>query len=282
MNDIQRLERLYGAAGRELRSMLLGLDPASYSEIRAEAIRDQARGLVRILNVAVDRWASAAIPRAYAKGARTAKTALEILGRVPVRPPIEDRRRRLIDDLMVILIRANNSIPTTVDRYLAVSALAARTLSTAQVQEFEYAQVAGDVERLAAEAVAQQQSRGKLAAAIRDTLREVVVDDQFIQIGNRMYRMSKYATLVARTTLRDAQTAATLDLCDQYDNDLVEVSDHGTVCEVCQEFEGKIFSRSGRSMQYPLLTYNIPAHPHCEHSVHPTSIEAIEARKKWG
>ena len=282
MNDIQRLERLYGAAGRELRSLLLGLDPASYSEVRAEAIRGKARDVVRMLNVAVNRWANTAIPRSYAKGERTARTALEILGKKPVRPPIEDRRRRLIDDLMVILIRANNSIPQTVDRYLAVASLAARTLSTAQVQEFSFSEAEVELGKKAAEAVATEQSRGWLSGQVRDYLFGMLEDDEFIEINGRMYRMKKYAELVARTTMREAQTAATLDLCREYENDLVIISDHGCDCDLCEQYEGKTYSISGRSMKHPMLPDSPPFHPNCKHSMLPTSEDAEELRKEYG
>ena len=119
MNDIDRLQGIYGAAGRELRRSLWAINPANYSDVRAATASAKAKEIARVLNVAAERWASEAIPRAYAKSARVSKTALEILGRKPRRKTYDDRRRRLIDDLSVILIRANGSIPKIVERYLA-------------------------------------------------------------------------------------------------------------------------------------------------------------------
>ena len=141
MNDIERLERIYGAAGRELRR-ILSLEPG--------VARARAREIVKVLNMAVDKWANEAVPRAYAQAARRTRVSLEILGRKRRHPPIEDRPRRLIDDLMLLLIRANNSIPVTVDRYLSAAALAARTVGAARVREFSFSQAEGDIGRLAA------------------------------------------------------------------------------------------------------------------------------------
>jgi len=280
MNDIDRLQGIYGAAGRELRQSLRAINPANYSDIRAAAASTKAKEIARVLNVAAERWASEAIPRAYAKSVRVSKTALEILGRKPRRKTYDDRRRRLIDDLSVILIRANGSIPKIVERYLAAAALASKVVKTTQVREFQYAEASEDIERIAADAMKKELSRGTLSSQVRDYLYDLIEDDQFIEIGGRMYRMKKYADLIARTTLREAQTAATIDLCHDYENDLVQWSDHATECELCKPFEGRIYSISGRSSEYPPLEEEPPIHPNCEHSLLPTSEEAIAVREE--
>jgi len=273
MNDIQRLERIYGAAGRELRR-ILSLEPG--------VARVRAREIVKVLNMAVGKWANDAIPRAYAKGARRTRTSLEILGRKRRHPPVEDRPRRLIDDLMLLLIRANNSIPTTVDRYLAAVAVAERTVGAARVREFSFSQAEGDIGRLAAEAELKEKSRGWLSQQVKVFLRTLIEDDEFIEINGRMYRMNKYAELVARTTMRESQTAATLDLCNQYENDLVVISDHGTDCEECEEFEGNTYSISGTSTEYPMLEDEPPFHPNCKHVLLATSEEGIALERERG
>lgn len=282
MNDIERFERLYGAAGRELRRLVLGVSPLDYSDAKAMEVRSKVGELVRALNVAVVRWAEQAIPRSYARGARTARTALEILGRKPRKPILFDARRKLIDDTATVLIKANNSIPATVDKYLALVSQAARVVVAAPLQEFSFGEAEGELGRRAAEAVAQEKSRGWLSGQVRDFLRGLIEDDEFIEIGGRMYRMKKYADLVARTTLREAQTAATRDLCGQYENDLVVISDHGCDCDVCEEYEGNVYSLSGHSMNYPMLEDAPPFHPNCKHSMLPTSEAAIRVQKEYG
>jgi hypothetical protein len=246
-------------------------------------VMKETRLLVDVMNEAVMDWAESAIPRSYAKGERTARTALEILGKKPRKPAFTDSRRGIIDDTATVLIRANNSIPATVEQYLGLMATAARAYqgASAQIQEFQYYQAAGTLDALAEEAVRQQQARSTLSAKLKDFFRTFVEDDAFIQIGNRMYRMSKYAEMVARTTLREAQTAATKDLCNQYENDLVQWSDHGTVCDECGEYEGKIYSLSGHHPTYPLIEAEPPLHPNCMHSLLPTSDIALEARERF-
>jgi len=280
MNDTERLERIYNVAARELRRMLYSLEGSKYTAMAAGAAHNRALEITRVLNVTVDNWAGEAIPRAYKKGAAVARTALEILGKKPLRPPFEDKRRRLQDDLVVLLIKANNSIPTIVDRYLASAMMAERAVQGAQLQEFSFDEVKDDVEAMAKKAVQTEASRGELSRTVRDYLRDQIGQGEFLEIKGRSYKMNKYAELVGRTTMRDAQTAATLDLCHQYENDLVQVSSHGTVCEICAQYEGKVYSISGKTPGYPILDARTPFHPNCEHSLLPTSLEAIAEEEK--
>jgi hypothetical protein len=278
MNDLERLGRIYGAAGRELRAMLLTLDLSTYTDAKGAVVMMKTRELVKVMNFAVNDWAEDVVPREYAKAERKARTALEILGKRPRKMKVIDRKRKLIDDTVLIMIKANNSIPGTVGRYLAITSTAARQAQYVRLQEFSFGEAERDIGRLAAEAELKEKSRGWLSSQIRDFLRGLIEDDEFIEIGGRMYRMKKYAELVARTTMRESQTAAVLDLCNQYDNDLVQISDHGTDCDVCEEFEGNIYSISGKSPNYPPLEDEPPYHPNCKHSMQATSEEAVEVR----
>jgi len=285
MDDIKRLEAIYRVTGRELRQLLLSASVRS--SIGSGAVQVRVRNMVSDLNRAVDLWAADAIDLAYAKGAAKARTSLQILGRRPMRGQTIDRPRILHDDLMLTLIKANNSIPSIVDRFLATEQLAERAateldLSRAKVQEFSYSEAEDHIQRIARNAVKQDISRKSLTKRILDYLRDLIGDDDFIEIGGRMYKMVSYAEMVGRTVLREAQTKATLDLCDQYDNDLVQVSDHNTDCEECEEYEGNIYSISGTNPDYPALEAEPPYHPRCMHSLLPTSEIAIQSEKEFG
>jgi hypothetical protein len=285
MDDIKRLEAIYRVTGRELRHLLLS--SSVRSSVGSGAVQVRVRNMVSDLNRAVDQWASPAIDLAYARGSAKARTALEILGRRPQRGMTIDRPRMLHDDLMLTLIKANNSIPSIVERFLAAEQVAGRAelefdMSRAQVQEFSYTEAEDHIQRIARNAVKQDASRQKLTKRIKDYLQDLIGDDDFIEIGGRMYRMTAYAEMVGRTVLREAQSKATLDLCEQYDNDLVQVSDHGTICEECKEYEGNIYSISGTNPDYPALEAEPPYHPNCEHSLLPTSEIAIRSEKEYG
>jgi hypothetical protein len=82
--------------------------------------------------------------------------------------------------------------------------------------------------------------------------------------------------------LCEAQTKASLESCRQYENDLVQVSIHQTDCEICMEFENRIFSISGKHPIYPKLVKKPPFHLGCRHCILPTSEAGIALKKERG
>jgi len=118
-------------------------------------------------------------------------------------------------------------------------------------------------------------SRGALQKRIRDYLFNLIAADEFIEINGKVWKMSKYAKLVARTEMRTAQSAATKDMCDRFECDLIEISSHGTVCDICGQYEGGVYSISGRTQGYEILPEWPPFHPNCMHSAAPTSEAGI-------
>jgi hypothetical protein len=282
-DDIARLNRIYENAGRRIRSILRKFDPANFTTQSAARARAEIAEAVALLNRMSMEWSERAIPKAYRRGESTAKTTMAVLGLKPVKRRKFDARKKLVDDLAVTLIRANNSIITTSNRYLAVMALAAEKAAAVHITEYDYSVDAkAKIDRWATQAVANEDSRKSLVSKIKDYLRRFIDDDELIEVNGRLYNLKSYSEMLSRTTMRDAQTAATLDVCAEYDNDLVQFSDHQTECDVCKEFEGKIYSISGKHPDYPKLEESPPIHPNCEHSLLPTSDIAIRSEKRWG
>lgn len=117
--------------------------------------------------------------------------------------------------------------------------------------------------------------------AVKEYYRERFGEAQFIRINARNYEMRAYADLVAKTRLRVVQSEAVKNSCQQYQNDLVEISSHNTVCNICIPYEGNVYSVSGGHPKYPYLDAWPPFHPRCQHSAAPTSEIALEARERW-
>ena len=278
------LERVYRMISQDIKELLLSIDISKINEARFTAIKESVRRKILYLNMAAMKWAGSEIPKAYKLGERRARVALEILGKKPKRPAIDAPEIRVKDDTLEKVIKANNSIGLTIDKYLGITFLASRNLRDAEIQEqqFDADEARIIFEKYGRNAVLQQKSRGWLAARIREHLETLIADASFIEINGRHYQMKKYAQLVARTSLRDAQTKATIELCSRYANDLVQISDHATDCEICQEYEGEIYSISGSHPKYPPLSESPPFHPNCKHSLLPTSEEAIVARERFG
>jgi hypothetical protein len=86
-------------------------------------------------------------------------------------------------------------------------------------------------------------------------------------INGRRYKPDKYAEMLARTRIREAQTEGVIRYAEESGNDLVRVSDHSTLTTICQEFEGNIYSISGKHPKYPKLIRKTPFHPNCLHVI---------------
>jgi hypothetical protein len=280
------LQRIYGAAGHELRILLLSIDLSTFDGAKAEEIKRKARRIVTYLNGVSGRWTRRTTKVAYEKAAEKAKARLWKLGRrIPRgKPPARSGPQVVEATADTALLKATGSIMRTVEQFVSAALMGTGATKSiiGVVQEFDYEDMEGEIADLAAQAVKQELSSGALKKQIMDRLRELVGDENFIQIGERMYNLGAYARMVARTTLREAQTQATLDLCATYENDLVEISDHNTDCELCEQYEGNIYSLSGNDSEYPKLEEETPFHPNCQHSILPTSSEAQRAREIFG
>lgn len=283
------LQKVYRAAGDELRRILLAVDLESFDGAKAEDVKRRARRVVTYLNAMSGRWSRQMTRAAYAKAEKRTRDILWRLGRRIPRGPLPARSGpgAVAEVVEATILKATGSIMGTIERYVSVSLLAAQSARSAPlaVQEFGYNEEAEVIDDLAREAVKKEVSRKTLMKTIREHLIEIMGDRKYIMITGhdgveRMYDLGKYAKMVARTTLRESQTRATLDLCSRYENDLVEVSSHGTTCEICLPYEGQIYSISGNDPKYPHLEEQTPFHPNCAHSILPTSIEEIRVRER--
>lgn len=121
------------------------------------------------------------------------------------------------------------------------------------------------------------EASGELAeGAIASGLAPVVERDgeayaAFLDRAGRAWRIDKYAEMVIRTTTREAHSAGLVGRLASVGYDLVQVSSHDHVEDVCTEFDGEIFSISGTSSEYPPLTPDVvpPYHPNCVHVLTP-------------
>lgn len=120
-------------------------------------------------------------------------------------------------------------------------------------------------------------SRGMVQKEIKQLFQKVFGDFNFIEVTTKTgkiinYQPAPYFKMVARTEMRKVQTESTLNSCNQYGCDLVQVSTHDDPCPICAEYEGRIYSISGNDKQYePLPGDLMPIHPNCEHGLNPVT-----------
>lgn len=126
-------------------------------------------------------------------------------------------------------------------------------------------------------------SVNKATSYLKNKLFKTLNDGKVISLvdknGNtRNYKIKKYAELVARTKMINAQTQSTFDIAHAVGSDLVQMSSHNSNCSICGPLEGKIYSLSGNDDDFPQLDFDVPLHSNCEHSFTVVFREILESR----
>ena len=233
------------------------------------------------MNKYVVRWSRDSVTEAYKNGMTTSRVSLNILG--AKRDPFFDQKihRHTVeaDEILTdeVYIKANESIKVNMGIYFYLLRQAHDDVM--QIQAFDLRDeevIAG----LLDDAIQEGASRGKLESLIRQHFKRELYEKKFININGRNYNLTKYAKMVARTRLRKVQSDSVKNMCNQYENDLVYISNHGTTTPICIPYEGNVYSINGKTPGYETLSEWPPFHPNCQHYASPTSIEAIEVGGK--
>lgn len=140
--------------------------------------------------------------------------------------------------------------------------------------------------RVGLELVANMQATGRSTAAtvpefVKILQREGVT--AFVDKAGRNWSLHTYASMVTRTTSRQAEVLAVLTADPEHD--LYKISSHGTTCALCAPYEGRVYSKSGTDPDFPPLAAAFgkidPAgaddlsntwlniHPNCLHALMP-------------
>ena len=83
----------------------------------------------------------------------------------------------------------------------------------------------------------------------------------------RYWEPERYVRMYSRTRTREIQTQGIENRMADYGLDLVKISEHLDVDgqDICNDYEGNIYSLSGSHPRYPTLTVKTPFHPNCCH-----------------
>jgi len=133
----------------------------------------------------------------------------------------------------------------------------------------------------AARDIAIGRTRRETAEEIRRDLLEHGIT-AFTDKSGRRWSLSRYADMVARTTSREAVSRGTVDRLLEHGRDLVRITDHRGSCPICIPLEGKTYSLTGASPNYPKLPELPPFHPNCRHVVAPASVTFEEFERALG
>jgi len=246
--EAQRLAKLYMQAELEI---LRELDRAMARGNDLRYLRSLLENVQHITEELLDgtrTWVEQAVPRVYRQGLDEAERQLQKAGLAPrfgfgavhqqaVKLLADNTFQRLTDVVQVIGRRVED-----VYREVALETTRQSIIGYKTVQE--------------------------VAREFKDNLRARGITG-FTDAAGRRWNMSTYAEMVARTTTAEAHWQGTANRLLESGHDLVKVSTHGSACEKCQPWEGKILSLTGKTPGYPTLAEAKEAgllHPRCRHT----------------
>ncbi|MGE5572948.1 MAG: phage minor capsid protein [Bacteroidota bacterium] len=204
-------------------------------------------------------WSEQAVPRLYREGMKEAESQLQRAGlsvkfgfgavhQQAVQVLAENSYRRLADIVQVIGRRTEDLYRETALEATRQSIIGYKTWS----------EVAGDIRK-------RLQEQGVTA---------------FEDRRGRKWNLSTYSEMVARTTTAEAHLAGTGNRLLENGHDLVIISSHGSPCEKCTKWEGRVISLTGKTPGYPTLEHAKGEglfHPNCRHTYYwQLEIEAAE------
>lgn len=276
--------RAYGIIMEKMIREIARFDITNYSETEVIKTQKKFEGWINQLDYIAARHSRKFIPFAYNVARRDATTTLRALGRerplsagdAVYEEQIDENQKRTLG----VYVKANHSILTLLNSFFLLSK---QTTDYLNVKLTEFGGIRGVSDKdeiwilnLIDEAVKQGASRQGVSGAISKFMQANMLDGNFIVVNNRRFQMRHYSMMVARTEMRASQSMSTITSCRQYGNDLVEVSDHQTTTEICQEFEGNTYSLDAKTPGYTQLPVAPPFHPNCQHFLIPTSLEIME------
>jgi len=272
------------------------------TEYTPASIRKAKREIEKTLKTQDDfneAWISRYFPQAYNESSEISRAKLESLGQEVKKKKFDTISKKTQKMYAIKVYKrflfVNDEIRKRVDQYFRLisrnKALQNLTKET-EIKEgteriLKAAQIPTSRITLSGFGYEAAASRGEVQRAIKELYKKTFGEFDFIEIVTktgkiRKYKPTGYIKMVARTEMRRLQTAATIDRCGQYDNDLVQISSHDNPCLICMPFEGQIYSISGKHPTYEKLMDSPPYHPNCEHTLNPTTDTAIKIEKKHG
>lgn len=151
--------------------------------------------------------------------------------------------------------------------------------------------------KIGLEAAAEKQAMGSTIFDMQKSMIEKLRNEGFMTVqygsGKNAYNVGidSYASMVARSTTREAGNLARETQLSENGYDLMIMTEHYPTCSKCAQFQGRVYSISGKDKRFPPLSSAFSGgyrniHPNCRHSVHPwiesmqTPQELQEALKK--
>jgi hypothetical protein len=262
----QALYRLYLEADAALRQALITATVDGFERRRLEALEQQIAATLSRLSGRVDSIEGAALERAWRGGIAEADSKLAPKG---ARAEAATWGRLNEGAIEALARDVSSNRQTLLGTVLRQSRDYLRELGTGQLARgLGLGTGPADVGRAIREGGIQRLLEGGKLQKLTEALDSAV---GVVYSDGSVHSLHAYGQMAARTGEMRAMTQSSNLRYEAAGCHLVEVSDHGTLCFLCEPLEGKTFAldAAGVALGYPLLGGLIPRHPNCQHSTAP-------------
>jgi len=276
-NRENTLINIFTKYNKKLKKEFREIDFMNFRVINVNKIRNKIKVLTKGLAKESQSWVKENIPEVYNQAFDVGKSYILDLSKISKLNPLTeiDKMKKLTT---IDLVNSIHSIIITFDIFCYLSQKANEGLKQFQAFTSGAGFAIADEEAISeiiSGAIAKGKRPGYANTLIKKYFSEQITTGNYIRVKNRTYTLKYYSRMVARTRMNETQTKGVLDSCKKHNNDLVQVSEHGTQCTICHDYESMVYSISGDNKNYPVLQEEPPYHPHCEHHLYPTSEEVL-------
>jgi hypothetical protein len=200
-------------------------------------------------------WTNSNVPRQYKKAVNKAVSDYKAMGvKIEGFEAFSDIHNKEIDTL----IRNTNNDFVTSTNFVGRS-------------------IRDNVRQISLDSITQSRITGRSVRQTREDLIQSFIDNNVTSMrtkNGRRINLDSYASMVARSTMTEVANQGVMKHLEANGKDLVIMSSHATTCPVCAPLQGRVYSISGNSKEYPPLDtaftgVHANIHPNCRHVLRP-------------
>lgn len=245
---------IYAEALRNLKDIVYSVDATDAAKERAANKIIQVQRITKDLKKSNAAWVEKYIPEAYKRGMHVDDEMLkQVAGskyNEKFTTPHQEAVKVSVESAVVDYNKIASGLESVYTDYIRRVQVSAKRTAIART-------IAGGI--------VEGRSRRTVSQQIIEDLRDRIAKNT-ITVGQATLNARTYADLLARTLTRAAVTEGTINRLIEYDVDLVIFSNTGAI-DWCRIYENQIFSISGKSRRYPMLTMRPPLHINCTHTL---------------
>lgn len=266
---VNELVKIITKLDNEGRAILLRSLNTELTDLRKTQVLNALRQTVGASDAAVRAWLVKGITASYVEGANFAVKSLKAINFRPKagQPPLVLMTPELLRSSPFLKPHLQ-----TVNTLLSNAYLEFGSAMTGYVKGAETI-LNETIRRQIRSQIAEERLMGSAIRDIKKTVTETLGDRGFTALvdrGGRKWDLSRYSEMLSRTQINKAANEAVVNRNSDWGVDIFEVSAHGAEDEACASEEGKIYSLSGNSKNYPPLDgHEPPYHPNCTHNLIP-------------